>query len=227
MSTPTGAKTLPVLVDRLCWREEGIAGRGDCPRLAEVIHCRNCPEYARIGRMLFERAAPEDLGRETAELLAIPEQEAVGETVSLLVFRLGEERFALKAVLFQEVAPARPVHRIPLRRGPVLLGLVNVSGELLPCVSAAAALGLPAGPPKHGLKTRLCVIGRPENRFAFFVDEALAIRRVPAQEFHAPPATVANAPAAKSAALFHLDGKEIAVLDEERVLESLSRSLHA
>jgi chemotaxis-related protein WspD len=216
---------MTILGERLCWREEGVLGDRSCPRLPAVVHCRNCSEYSRIGRLLFEREAPPDLARETAETLASPEQEAAGESLSLFVFRLGTELFALKTTLLQEVTAPLPVHRVPFRSGTVFLGLVNVNGELLPCVSAAAALGL-ENSPEGAFRPRLVVVGRAGNRFAFQVDEAIAIRRVPLADLQSPPATVANAPAAKSSSVFRVDGTEVAVIDETRVLETVSRSLN-
>jgi chemotaxis-related protein WspD len=222
----TAAPALHVLGERLCWREEGIAGDRSCPRLPAVVHCRNCDEYSRIGRLLFEREAPATLARETAQMLAAPEHVAVHDTVSLLFFRLGQELFALKSTVLQEVTGAKPIHRLPSRPGPIFLGLVNINGELLPCVSAAAALGLEtvaAGPTAH---QRMIVIGSSGNRFVFPADEVLAVRRIAAAEFQTPPATVANAPTAKSAAVLVMDGREVALLDEVRFLDALGRSLN-
>jgi chemotaxis-related protein WspD len=212
--------------ERLCWREEGVAGDRSCPKLPAVVHCRNCSEYSRIGRLLFEREAPPGMARETMELLERPEQEAPGESISVMLFRLGPEYFALKTTLFQEVTAPHPVHRLPFRPGPIFLGLVNVNGELLPCVSAAAALGVEASA-EASESPRMLVIGHAGNRFAFMVDEALAVSRVPLSELHPPPATVANAPAARSASVFRRGDRDVALVDEDRLLDALGRSLHS
>jgi chemotaxis-related protein WspD len=220
------APALQVLGQQLCWREIGVRGDRSCPKLPEVVHCRNCDEYSRIGRLLFEREAPASLARETAELLAAPEHVAVRDAVSLLFFRLGQEAFALKTTVLQEVTNPKPVHRLPSRPGPVFLGLVNINGELLPCVSASAALGLDtaaAGPATH---PRMIVVGQSGNRFVFPADEVFTVRPVQTSEFQPPPATVANAPAAKSVAVIRLEGREVALLDEVRLLEALGRSLN-
>jgi len=223
MSTATA---LSVLGERLCWREIGVAGDRSCPKLPEVVHCRNCDEYSRIGRLLFEREAPATLARETAADLAAPEHVAVRDTVSLIFFRLGEESFALKSTVLQEVTATKPVHRLPSRPGPVFLGLVNINGELLPCVSASAALGLEAAPAGPAARGRMIVVGHSGNRFVFPADEVMAVRRIAASDFQPPPATIANAPAAKSTAVVRLEGREVAVLDETRLLDSLARSLN-
>jgi len=222
----SAAPILKVLRERLCWREEGVAGDRTCPRLPEVIHCRNCGEYSRIGRLLFEREAPAALARETAASLAAPEHVAVRDAVSLLFFRLGQESFALKTTVLQEVTSPKPVHRLPSRPGPVFLGLVNINGELLPCVSASAALGLDTSAPATASHPRMIVVGKSGNRFVFPADEVFTVRPVQTSEFEPPPATVANAPAAKSTAVIRLEGREVALLDDVRLLEALGRSLN-
>jgi chemotaxis-related protein WspD len=220
------APALQVLGQQLCWREIGVRGDRSCPKLPEVVHCRNCDEYSRIGRLLFEREAPATLARETAQLLAAPETTTVRDAVSLLFFRLGQEFFALKSTVLQEVTGTKPVHRLPSRPGPVFLGLVNINGELLPCVSASAALGLETPPAGPSARARMIVVGNSGNRFVFPADEVLAVRRIATADFQPPPATVANAPAAKSTAVVRLEGREVAVLDETRLLDALARSLN-
>ena len=60
--------------------------------------------------------------------------------MAVLLFRLQAEWLALPAQVFQEVAERRPVHSLPHRRQGIVLGLVNVRGELLLCVSLARLL---------------------------------------------------------------------------------------
>ena len=45
-----------------CYKTTGVFGDGTCSRLPGLIHCRNCAEYARAGRQLFDRPlAPGEL----------------------------------------------------------------------------------------------------------------------------------------------------------------------
>src|SRR5436305_2082413 len=64
------------------------------------------------------------------------------------------------------------------------------------------------------------------NRVVFPADDVLAVRRIASADVQPPPATVANAPAAKSTAVVCLEGREVAVLDEIRLLDALARSLN-
>ena len=40
-----------------------------CPRLDEVIHCRNCEVFTQAGRNLLERALPEEYKEEWGSVL--------------------------------------------------------------------------------------------------------------------------------------------------------------
>ena len=58
------------------------------------------------------------------------------------IFRLGREWLALPTHVCQEMAEMRPIHTLPHRSGPVLLGLVNIRGSIRLCVSLRELLGL-------------------------------------------------------------------------------------
>lgn len=50
------------------------------------------------------------------------EQSDLGETRSILVFRLGEEWFGLATGSLVEVAPMNPIHSLPHQRSRALQG---------------------------------------------------------------------------------------------------------
>jgi chemotaxis-related protein WspD len=71
---------------------------------------------------------------------------AASGKISAMLFRVGPEWLSLPTTLFQEVAPNRLIHSLPHRRQGIVLGLVNVRGELLICVSLARLLGIVPDP---------------------------------------------------------------------------------
>lgn len=126
-----------------CWNRIGIRGDRSCSRLVEHVHCRNCPVYAAAATRLLDRYALESI--EGAPATSAEAAEAnLGE--AHLIFRLGEEWLALRTLALVEVAPAGSVHSLPHQRSPVLLGVANVRGTLVACLSLAELLGLEAGP---------------------------------------------------------------------------------
>jgi len=52
-----------------CWKEIGVLGDCSCPKLFELVHCRNCKEYNKAGRRLFDREVSEDILKEWTENL--------------------------------------------------------------------------------------------------------------------------------------------------------------
>jgi chemotaxis-related protein WspD len=212
--------------NHFCWQKIGITGDRSCEALSRYVHCRNCPEYSSRGRTLFDREMPGDYRRELSEELAQVVSAVVEDAVSVLVFRAASEWFALPSAVFQEVAPYQKAYFVPFRSGELLAGLVNVNGELLLCVSLEAALGIPidekAAPDG---KPRLCVVRAGRERFAFGVDEALGVRRISAGRLQPVPATLAKSPSAQVASCFELDGRNVGLIDEKRIFNSLDRSL--
>jgi chemotaxis-related protein WspD len=168
----------------------------------------------------------EDYRRTVTEELAAPITASAEDTMSVVVFRIGLEWFALRTVVFHEVAVSQRAYALPFRSGGVLAGMVNVSGELLLCVSLQAALGLPAEEKTElSGRPRLCVVGTGRDRFAFGVNEILGVRRVPRASLRTVPVTLVKSPAAQTAWCFELDGRIVGLIDEKRFFESLDRSL--
>ena len=210
-----------------CWKLIGVFGDASCPDLATYVHCRHCPRYSEAGRRLFDRAIPPEFSVEWTRLIAAAKETGQADLVSVLVFRLRGEWLALKTNCFRKATDIKPIHSVPLKSGRVFLGLVNIDGELLPCMSAAEAINLPEaaadpGEPGHG---RLFVVVRDGERFVFPVDEALGVRRVPAATVKPPPDTVAHAAAPIVAGVFELAGLGIGLLDDANLFQAFERAL--
>jgi chemotaxis-related protein WspD len=209
-----------------CWQEIGIAGDRSCESLSRYVHCRNCPDYSSRARSLFDQEMPGDYRRELSGELACAVLPAVEDAVSVLVFRVASEWFALPSLVFQEVAPYQKAYVLPYRSGALLAGLVNVNGELLLCVSLAAAIGIPVDEKAvSDGKPRLCVVRDGRERFAFAVDEILGVRRISAGWLQPVPATLAKSPSAQVASCFKLDNRDVGLIDEKRLFTSFDRSL--
>jgi chemotaxis-related protein WspD len=182
-----------------CWNQIGVFGDGTCPELAKAIHCRNCPVYAAGGRSLLEREPPADYLREWTQALAeAKDEDRAEDTLSVLIFRLGREWLALPTHVCQEVAEMRPIHILPHRSGPVLLGLVNIRGQIRLCVSLRELLGLEPGDDSgrttnHKNPRCLVVIARDSEHWVLLVDELHGIQRVHLSAIREAPVTVAKA----------------------------------
>jgi chemotaxis-related protein WspD len=205
---------------KACWREIGIFGDSTCELLPQVIHCRNCVEYSRGGRELFDRPASAELLEQWTATIAAAKEQAQLNTISVVVFRLQEEWFALATDVFAEVSEYHPPHVVPFRTGGAFLGLVNVSGELLLTISLARLMGIPesAATPQ---RPRTCVITHSRERFAFPVDEVLGVLRVEDSSLKPAPSTVAKAKAALTESLFEWKTQNVGLLNVEKLSAAL------
>jgi len=219
---------MPVNIDD-CWRRIGVGGDRSCPELGEMGHCRNCPRYSEAASRLLDRTPPEGHMEAAAELLAASVEPEDRGTLAVIVFRLAGEWLALPAGLFAGVSPLRPVCPIPHRTNNVLLGLVNVRGSLELCVSMAALVGVDvaadAAESPDTAGRHLLVIGRDDNRWAFAADEVCGIHRVAPRELLDVPTTAAKSVAATVKAVFAWLETHAGLLDDERLLENLRRSV--
>lgn len=148
----------------------------------------------------------------------------------MLVFRIGDEWLALAIAVMEEVGEARPIHSLPHGRGGVLLGAVNVRGELLACVSVGRFLGIEKGrgagellPAKSA--GRMLVVSRGGERFAFPVTEVRGVQHLvlPDEPVTGGPDDQVMGAAGRSRVLWR--GRSVCCLDEEKLFAALNRSL--
>jgi chemotaxis-related protein WspD len=203
-----------------------------------VIHCRNCHVYAAAARTFFDRAAPEGYladwsrwlaGSAASDTRAEKHGEgddgtrgSDGETISVLIFRLGPEWLAFRTQTVAEVTTPRPVHRIPHRSNQVLVGLVNLQGQVQLCVSLRGLLGVEG----NGASTWLVVV-RDQDRaetWAFEADEVLGVHRISRSQLRGVPSTLVNPAVGFSQAVLSWNERSVGLLDEHRVFAAL-RSL--
>jgi chemotaxis-related protein WspD len=209
-----------------CYKRIGVQGDRSCPELREHSHCRNCPVYAAIARGFFDREPPGDHGGSSAHRSS---ESAAGaaELESWLIFRAGVEWLALPTPMLDEVARVPLVRSLPHRRGGAVLGLVNVRGELVVCVSLLQVLGAEAArsdADRARSQQRLLVLRRGASRFAAPVDEVHGTRRIGESELMPPPATIGRSRRAFTRRVLPWADKTVGCLDHEALFSALEQS---
>ena len=226
----------PILTDSLaddaqalddCWNRIGVRGDKSCPLLIEHIHCRNCTVYAAAAIRLLDRYA---LQQDEAEVEYAQAPAAAQASRSLLVFRLGEEWLALATRILVEVAAPVPVHTLPHPRGRALLGVANVRGALLTCLSLVELLGLDvsgAPAPAAGVRVapRMLVLGAPGGHLLAAVDEVDGIHGFALDLLAEAERDNTLDPAKCSRGVLQWRGRSLRLLDEEQLLQTMIRSL--
>jgi chemotaxis-related protein WspD len=211
-----------------CWNQIGVNGDSTCERLAEFFHCRNCPVYSVAAELVLDRELPAGYRRQWTEHFSSEKKAAAAGKQSILIFRIGTDWLALPARVFQQIAEQRKVHSLPHRRDDVVLGLANVRGTLLICVSIGRLLGIEREyiPGKRRtVYERLVVTEWQGKPLAFPVDEVHGIHRHRPEELRETPSTVAKAGVHFTRGILPWDGKLVGCLDEELVFSTLNRSL--
>jgi chemotaxis-related protein WspD len=220
-----------------CWNRIGVRGDRSCAELLAHIHCRNCPVFSAAARSLLDVPVPAQLREAATEHFARPAQAEPGRVAgvdrqSAIVFRLRAEWYAIRTAVCLEIADARPIHSLPHRRDAMVLGVVNVRGELLACISLAVILGasaqpeaIPAPMRRRAAVPRLLVARSPTGAMVFPVDEVQGMERFGARDLKEVPATVAQAQATYTKALMPLGDRTVGLLDEQLLFYTVERAL--
>ncbi len=213
-----------------CWNHIGVWGDGSCHELAKAVHCRNCPTYSAGAAQVLDREIDSEYLAHWAQHFRTERQIVKEDTSSVVIFRIGAEWLALPAAVFHEVCALRPIHSLPHRRNGTILGIANVRGALLVCVSLHALLGIDkAAAPDSGQRRlvheRLLVASRDGERLVFPVDEVHGIHRFDPAQLGETPATVAKSTATYTRAMLAWQQKAVGVLDDELLFYSLNKSL--
>ena len=213
-----------------CWNTIGVGGDRSCPELKEHVHCRNCPVYSAGAADLLDGDSPAGYLAEWTSHFAQPKRAEDIETRSIVIFRIGSEWLALPTSVVVEVANLLPVHSLPHRQNGAVLGLANVRGELLICVSLGQIVGVegPAEPSRDRRSAayrRFLVMRREDVRIVSPVDEVHGIHHAHSRELKDVPATVSKATVTYSTALLSWRDRSVGILDDQLVFYSLKRGL--
>jgi chemotaxis-related protein WspD len=183
-------------------------------------------------RRLLDRPLSEEDIRRATERVAQPRARPVRDVASLLLFRVGAERLAVRAVEVARVSRVAVVRRIPHRSNQIIRGLCNADGELLICGDLSALLDLTGTSQVSAAESgssdlrRMVVLGPESNRWAIEVDEVLGVQEFETASYKRPPVTVQKTMYRFTANLLSLGGDDVAtLLDVSQVLSGFRVAL--
>jgi chemotaxis-related protein WspD len=189
---------------------------------------------AQTARNLLDRPLPPGYREEWARHFARSDRGLKGQDTAsddsktVMIFRLGEEWLALPTGILHDVVEPKPVRSLPHRRDAIVLGLVNIRGELLLCVSLHALLHIEDKATTRSARAdslrRLVVMGRKDRRLAFAADETYGVQRYDRSAVLAVPATISMAASAFTTSMLIWEDRSVGCLDETLVLDMLDRS---
>lgn len=216
-------ETLPVLDD--CWKRIGVYGDKSCPRLEEHVHCRNCEVYAQAAISLLDRYGAQLLERDDS---AVQVDEERGEQRSMLIFRLGEQWLGLATAGLVSVVGQTAIHSLPHQRSPSLLGITNVNGALVACISLQNLLGLDSAvitSPERRVVPRMLILGSSNGVFVAPVDEVEGIHAIALRDVREPGRAGGQAAGQYASGVVRWRQRSITLLDEQLLAQAMIRSL--
>ncbi|BAY10259.1 chemotaxis protein CheW [Calothrix sp. NIES-2098] len=224
-----------------CWNKIGVLGDRTCPELETVIHCYECPVYAAVGDSLLEREPSTDylqdwidiLGETPASSEINEGNEAIirtSEAISIIIFRLGNEKLALPVRMLQEVTHPCVIQPLPHRSNELFLGLVNIRGETLLCASLGHILHIEATPATNPIANainlqRMIVTGQGEDKWVFPVDEVHGIFRFHLNELQDAPVVITKAEEGYTKGIVYWEGQKVNYLDSELLFYTLNQKI--
>lgn len=174
-------------------------------------------------QQLFQREPPPGYREQWAAHYAAPVQDVAATATSVVVFRLGSEWLALPTGVFREIVSWRAIHSLPHRRSALVLGLANIRGELLVCLSLAGLLGIEMDKQPPATR-RLLVLAHAGSPAVLPADEVPGTVKFRPTQLRDVPATVARATATYTRAVLPWQERTVGLLDEQLLFETLNRS---
>jgi chemotaxis-related protein WspD len=185
-------------------------------------------------KAFFDRQPPPQYLDEWIERLAQPEHPVEQDLLSLVIFRLHAEYLAVRTCCLVEVTLPQWIHVIPHRSNNVILGLVNIRGQLRICVSAHGLFGVEQTATSQQTprddtasearattsKLRMLILHEQSEQWVFSVEEVLGVHRLPTTDLRPVPSTFGNA-GAFSQSVFSWEGHTVGYLDEAQFLSAL------
>lgn len=209
-----------------CWNSIGVKGDRSCAELGQVIHCHNCPVFAEAARVFLDRPAPPGYLAEVTTALAHDGQARAPDSVSTVVFEVGEQLFAIDTKAVVEVTSPRTPHRVGHRTGRIFAGLVNIHGQLELCCSLYGLLQIETVKLERSrARTRMLLVEHEGLRWSFEVAAVHGVQRFEAADISPVPATSQQDAGSYVRQLLSFGERRAGHLDLDKTFRALEASL--
>ena len=211
-----------------CWNKIGVWGDQSprCERLKDLTHCHNCEIYSQAGSQLLSRPAEESYLSEWKNNLSQQRKNTNISLKSALVFRMGDEWFALESKFVKEITHCDKHHSLPHRKNKVLRGLVNVHGELLLNVSLGYLFKINKSETQSKYThERYIVINDNEESFAFPVTEVREIIHYNMEDVQATPSTIKKDTSCFINGIIRHESTDVGILNSDLVFSALHKNI--
>ncbi len=211
-----------------CWNKKGVWGDQipRCERLKELTHCHNCDIFSQAGSRILDRPAEQSY---LDEWQANLEQRRFDKNIDLksaLVFRMGDEWFALPSKFVKEITHCDKHHSLPHINNNVLRGLVNVNGELILNVSLGYLFKINKSEVSSKYTNeRYIVIEDDGESFAFPVTEVKEIIHYDIDEIQTTPSTINENTSCFIKGIIRHKNTDVGILNSDLVFSALHKNI--
>lgn len=169
-------------------------------------------------RQLLMESAAEVLRRRADSLAKEASEEEDSHRLSLLLFRIGEEWYAVGVSDVREIFQEYELTKLP-GVPDYVLGVVNVRGEILSVTDPARIMKLGQVEMGSGVLPPAIVIGSAEVVTALVVDEIGDIADVPQESLEPPISIIDRAQAEFVAGSVHIGDSMVGIISTDRMLQ--------
>lgn len=216
-----------------CWNKIGVWGdkTSPCEKLNNVIHCRNCEVYSNAGRTVLDRRLPDEYEADWAKIYSKSKKDKSSGTVSVTIFRLGNEWLALPTNIIDVISDISEIHSLPHQRTTIVRGLMNLRGQMSICVSLGKLLEVDKYESTENIDARnrtyerMIAINHNESSFIFLVSEVKSTYKYSPEELKSPPTTLANTKGTFTKGILLWKDKNVACLDADLLFYTLDKKL--
>lgn len=174
---------------------------------------------------LLDRIIPEEYASEWTEILKNEKGKIDRRFASILIFRLGNELFALPTISFKEILKLKTIHPIPHQKNSNLIGIVSLNGELQPCISLHSLLQVNATSLQNNKNSkheeRMIAITKDNLIWVFPVEEIKGIALFDLSQMTNVPVNVVKLKFSYVKGILHIDNTLVSLIDDELLFYSL------
>jgi purine-binding chemotaxis protein CheW len=161
---------------------------------------------------------PDEILERRAESLALEAvEEEVSDRIGILMFRIGDEWYAVRVADVREIFQEYDVTSVPCTP-EFILGVTNVRGEILSVTDPALLVGLGRIAAEAGVPLPAVVIKNEATTTALVVDEIGDIVEVPSEAIEPPVSIMDRSQAEFVAGSVFVNDTMIGLLDVDRLL---------
>jgi len=145
----------------------------------------------------------------------IEDPTAAGEEEQLVVFRLGDDFFAMMIASVNEIIRLQKITPVP--KAPAFVeGVTNLRGRVIPVIDLRKRFGI--APLEDGRNARIIVADHAGKLIGMMVDRVDEVLTVPADTIEPPDEMVVSFDSEFLAGIVRLEDRLIILLDHEQVL---------